>query len=54
MVAAFNISDSFRRYDFYQPGTTPLVIGLILAVILAFVFLAAANAYPKLQKLLSR
>ena len=25
MVASFNISDSFRRYDFYQPGTTCLL-----------------------------
>lgn len=33
MVASFNISDSFRRYDFYQPGTTPLVVGVVLAVI---------------------
>lgn len=33
MVASFNISDSFRRYDFFNPSRTPLLVGVVLAVI---------------------
>lgn len=33
MVASFNISDSFRRYDFFDPSRTPLLVGVVLAVI---------------------
>ena len=33
MVASFNISDSFRRYDFFDPSRTPLLVGGVLAVI---------------------
>lgn len=46
MVASFNISDSFRRYGFYQPGTTPLVVGVILALMLVSAFLEEANVFP--------
>ena len=31
LVAAFNVADSFKAFSFYTPGTTPLIIGLILA-----------------------
>lgn len=33
MVASFNITDSFRAYSFFQEGTTPMIIGALLAVI---------------------
>ena len=33
MVASFNISDSFRRYDFFDPASTPLMVGIILAAV---------------------
>lgn len=33
MVAAFNIADSFKIYSFYNATTTPLIVGLALAVV---------------------
>lgn len=33
MVASFNITDSFRTYDFFSESSTPVVLGGILAVI---------------------
>lgn len=39
MVAAFNIADSFKAYAFYNAGTTPIIVGLVLAVLfLACIF----------------
>ena len=52
MVAAFNISDSFRRYDFYQPGTTPLVIGLILAVIFCICIFGGSKRISKITEVI--
>ena len=52
MVAAFNISDSFRRYDFYQPGTTPLVIGLILAVIFGICIFGGSKRISKITEVI--
>ena len=33
MVASFNITDSFRAYSFFQEGSTPMIVGGVLAVI---------------------
>ena len=51
MVAAFNISDSFRRYDFYQPGTT-LVIGLILAAIFGICIFGGSKRISKITEVI--
>ena len=33
LVASFNIADSFKAFDFYTPGLTPLIVGAIVAVL---------------------
>lgn len=52
MVASFNISDSFRRYDFYQPGTTPLVVGVVLAVVFGFCIFGGSQRISKITGVL--
>lgn len=34
-MASFNIADSFRAYSFFDPKMTPLLVGVILALIFA-------------------
>lgn len=36
MLAAFNVSSSFNGFSFFNANTTPAVIGIILAVLMAF------------------
>ena len=31
LVASFNVADSFKAYGFYNPATTPIIVGIILA-----------------------
>lgn len=33
LVAAFNMADSFKAYSFYNPSVTPVVVGIIIAVL---------------------
>ena len=33
LVAAFNVADAFRAYDFYDPKLTPVIVGLVLALL---------------------
>ena len=35
LVASFNIADSFRVYGFFNEKTTPLIVGVILALVFA-------------------
>lgn len=35
LVASFNIADSFRAYSFFNEASTPLIVGIILALIFA-------------------
>ena len=43
LVAAFNIADSFRAYSFYDESTTPLIVGVVLAVIFALCILGGSK-----------
>ena len=36
MLAAYNLQSTFSGYDFYDPATTPWVIGAILAVVVGY------------------
>ena len=31
LVASFNVADSFKTYGFYNAGSTPLIVGIVLA-----------------------
>lgn len=52
MVASFNIADSLRRYDFFQPGTTPLVVGVVLAVVFGICIFGGSQRISKITGVL--
>ena len=52
MVAAFNIADSFRTYSFYQEGITPLIVGVILALIFAICIFGGSKQISKITGVL--
>lgn len=52
MVASFNIADSLRRYDFFQQGTTPLVVGVVLAVIFGICIFGGSQRISKITGVL--
>lgn len=33
LVASFNVADSFKAYSFYDPKMTPMIVGVVLAVL---------------------
>lgn len=47
LVATFNIADSFRAYSFFDPKSTPLAVGVILALILLRLFLGEAGRFQR-------
>ncbi|MGX7109672.1 alanine/glycine:cation symporter family protein [Facklamia miroungae] len=44
MLASYNIQSSFSSYSFYNPQTTPMIIGGILALLTAFVILGGGKS----------
>src|SRR5699024_10190838 len=52
MVAAFNIADSFRPYSFYQEGITPLIVGVVLALIFAICIFGGSKQISKITGVL--
>lgn len=52
MVASFNISDSFRRYDFYRPGTTPLIVGVVLALIFGICIFGGSRRISRITEVI--
>lgn len=52
MVASFNISDSFRRYDFYQLGTTPLIVGVVLALIFGICIFGGSRRISRITEVI--
>lgn len=52
MVAAFNIADSFRAYGFYDPSTTPLIVGGVLAVAFAICIFGGSKQISKITGVL--
>lgn len=48
MVASFNISDSFRRYAFYDPNITPLVVGVLLAIVFGICIFGGSQRISKI------
>ena len=37
MLCAYNLQSTFAAFDFYNPATTPMVIGAVLAVLVGWV-----------------
>ena len=52
MVASFNISDSFRRFSFYQPGTTPLIVGAVLALVFGLCIFGGSSRISRITEVI--
>lgn len=52
LVASFNIADSFRAYSFYNPKTTPVIIGGILAVIFCICICGGSRQISKITQII--
>lgn len=47
MLAAYNLQDTFSVFDFYVKGTTPVIIGAILAVLFGIIVIGGAKRLTK-------
>ena len=52
LVASFNIADSFRAYSFFDPKNTPLVVGVVLALIFAAAIFGGSRQISKITGVL--
>src|SRR5690606_33466117 len=52
MLASFNFQSTFQTYDFYDEKSTPLIIGLVLAVLFGAVVLGGAKRLIKVTEVL--
>ena len=52
LVASFNIADSFRAYDFFNEKTTPVIIGVFLALIFAVSIFGGSKQISKITGVL--
>ena len=43
MLAAFNLQSTFKTFSFYRDGTTPMIIGIILAILFAAIVIGGAR-----------
>lgn len=50
MLASYNIQSSFANYSFYDPTSTPIIIGLVLAGITASVIFGGAQRIIKVTE----
>ena len=52
LVASFNIADSFRAYSFFDEASTPLLVGVILALIFALCIFGGSKQISKITEVL--
>ncbi|MBQ9060780.1 MAG: alanine:cation symporter family protein [Firmicutes bacterium] len=52
MLAAYNLQSTFKVYSFYHDGSTPAIIGIILAVLFGAVVLGGAKRLIKVTEVL--
>ena len=52
LVASFNIADSFRAYSFFNESSTPMIVGLILAVIFAVCIFGGSKQISRITEVL--
>ncbi len=43
LVASFNVADSFKTYSFYNPDTTPMIVGIVLAAVFGLCILGGGK-----------
>ena len=52
LVASFNIADSFRAYGFFDESSTPLIVGIILALVFSLSILGGSKQISKITEIL--
>ena len=52
MLASYNLQSSFAAFDFYDAKVTPIIIGVILAVLFAIIVLGGAKRLTKVTGVL--
>lgn len=52
MLASYNLQSTFSSYDFYNPETSPWIIGFVLAVIVAYCLMGGGSRVIKVTSLL--
>ena len=52
MLASYNLQSTFSAYDFYNPETSPWIIGLILAVIVGYCLMGGGSRVIKVTSFL--
>lgn len=52
MLASFNLQDTFRTYNFYNPAVTPWIIGLISALAVGYCLFGGGKRILKVTSLL--
>lgn len=52
MLAAFNLQSTFSAFSFYTEGTTPMIIGIILAVLFGVIVVGGAKRLASITEIL--
>ena len=52
MLASYNLQSTFAAFDFYKEGSTPAIIGVILAVLFGIIVLGGAKRLIKVTEVL--
>ena len=52
LVASFNIADSFRAYGFFDESSTPLIVGIILALVFSLSIFGGSKQISKITEIL--
>ena len=52
MLASYNLQSTFSAYNFYDPNTTPWIIGLVLAVIVGYCLFGGGKRIAKVTSVL--
>lgn len=52
LVASFNIADSFRAYSFFDAKWTPLIVGLVLAIVFAITIFGGSKKISQITGVL--
>lgn len=52
MLASFNLQDTFSAYSFYNPESTPWIIGAILAVVVCYCLIGGGKRIARITEIL--
>jgi len=52
MLASYNLQSTFSAYNFYDPNTTPWIIGLVLAVLVGYCLFGGGKRIAKITSVL--